>query len=148
MLILLWRVSAARRICLQGLPGQPAGAVRHRQCLLRPGLFRNACACFFSSCPHPACALHTAVFRGISHGDVYAHNVMADEEGRATLCDYGGWVSDSLPCPPSLSHWGWQPLPCPPPLRLTAAALPFPWGQAVDLRCTFFCFVAGHATPL
>lgn len=27
--------------------------------------------------------------RGIAHGDVYAHNVMADEAGQATLCDYG-----------------------------------------------------------
>lgn len=27
--------------------------------------------------------------RGICHGDVYAHNVMASEEGHATLCDYG-----------------------------------------------------------
>lgn len=27
--------------------------------------------------------------RGIAHGDVYAHNVMASEEGHATLCDYG-----------------------------------------------------------
>ena len=28
----------------------------------------------------------------ICHGDVYAHNVVADENGNAVLCDYGeGW---------------------------------------------------------
>lgn len=26
---------------------------------------------------------------GICHGDVYAHNVLADAEGNAVLCDYG-----------------------------------------------------------
>ena len=26
---------------------------------------------------------------GICHGDVYAHNVVADENGDAVLCDYG-----------------------------------------------------------
>ena len=31
--------------------------------------------------------LHRA---GICHGDVYAHNVLADASGRAVLCDYGG----------------------------------------------------------
>ena len=33
--------------------------------------------------------MSTASRRGIAHGDVYAHNVMASEEGHATLCDYG-----------------------------------------------------------
>jgi len=27
--------------------------------------------------------------RRICHGDVYAHNVLADEDGAAVLCDYG-----------------------------------------------------------
>lgn len=26
---------------------------------------------------------------GICHGDVYAHNVLADDDGNAVLCDYG-----------------------------------------------------------
>ena len=26
---------------------------------------------------------------GICHGDVYAHNVLADDKGHAVLCDYG-----------------------------------------------------------
>ena len=42
--------------------------------------------------PHSAPPLRAAsvhLCRGIAHGDVYAHNLMADEEGRATLCDYG-----------------------------------------------------------
>ncbi|KAL4457710.1 hypothetical protein ABPG75_012575 [Micractinium tetrahymenae] len=34
-------------------------------------------------------ALEHMHYRGIAHGDVYAHNVMADETGHATLCDYG-----------------------------------------------------------
>ncbi|KAL4442982.1 hypothetical protein ABPG77_008473 [Micractinium sp. CCAP 211/92] len=34
-------------------------------------------------------ALEHMHYRGIAHGDVYAHNVMADEAGHATLCDYG-----------------------------------------------------------
>lgn len=34
-------------------------------------------------------ALEHMHYRGIAHGDVYAHNVMADEGGHATLCDYG-----------------------------------------------------------
>ncbi|KAL4857990.1 Plant intracellular Ras-group-related LRR protein 5 [Chlorella vulgaris] len=36
-----------------------------------------------------AAALEHMHYRGICHGDVYAHNVMASEEGHATLCDYG-----------------------------------------------------------
>lgn len=31
-------------------------------------------------------------FAGVAHGDVYAHNVLADEEGRVFLCDYGARV--------------------------------------------------------
>ena len=27
--------------------------------------------------------------RGISHGDLYAHNIVADSKGNAILCDYG-----------------------------------------------------------
>jgi serine/threonine protein kinase len=26
---------------------------------------------------------------GIAHGDVYAHNMMASDDGTTTLCDYG-----------------------------------------------------------
>ncbi|PSC71659.1 kinase [Micractinium conductrix] len=36
-----------------------------------------------------ASALEHMHYRGIAHGDVYAHNVMVSEEGHATLCDYG-----------------------------------------------------------
>lgn len=36
-----------------------------------------------------AAALEHMHYKGICHGDVYAHNVMADEAGHATLCDYG-----------------------------------------------------------
>jgi serine/threonine protein kinase len=34
-------------------------------------------------------ALEQMHYRGVCHGDVYAHNVLADEEGHAVLCDYG-----------------------------------------------------------
>ena len=36
-----------------------------------------------------ASALETMHGRGLIHGDVYAHNVLADWEGNAVLCDYG-----------------------------------------------------------
>jgi hypothetical protein len=36
-----------------------------------------------------ASALEHMHARGFAHGDVYAHNVLADEEGNAVLCDYG-----------------------------------------------------------
>ena len=38
---------------------------------------------------------------GICHGDVYAHNVLADEQGHAVLCDYGVPLSDQV------AVWGW-----------------------------------------
>lgn len=31
--------------------------------------------------------------RHIAHGDVYAHNVLADENGESVLCDYGACYS-------------------------------------------------------
>lgn len=34
-------------------------------------------------------ALEEMHYRGVAHGDVYAHNVLADEEGNVFLCDYG-----------------------------------------------------------
>ena len=36
-----------------------------------------------------AAALEHMHTRGAAHGDVYAHNVLADAEGNAVLCDYG-----------------------------------------------------------
>jgi serine/threonine protein kinase len=36
--------------------------------------------------------------KGICHGDVYAHNVLADSEGNAVLCDYGEAAPLSLSC--------------------------------------------------
>lgn len=36
-----------------------------------------------------ASALEHMHSRGIAHGDVYAHNVIADDKGNAVLCDYG-----------------------------------------------------------
>lgn len=34
-------------------------------------------------------ALQHCHARSVCHGDVYAHNVLVDEEGNATLCDFG-----------------------------------------------------------
>lgn len=42
---------------------------------------------------------------GICHGDVYAHNVLADAAGHAVLCDYGE------PPPPAFAlaqHGSWN----------------------------------------
>lgn len=36
-----------------------------------------------------AAALEHMHYKGVAHGDVYAHNVLADEEGKVHLCDYG-----------------------------------------------------------
>jgi serine/threonine protein kinase len=57
-------------------PGQPTACNPNRQPIL----------CFSSLWLLPA------VCRGICHGDVYAHNVMADEQGQTVLCDYGAPV--------------------------------------------------------
>jgi serine/threonine protein kinase len=42
-----------------------------------------------------ASALEYMHARGICHGDVYAHNVLAAEDGTAVLCDYGAFVQGS-----------------------------------------------------
>jgi serine/threonine protein kinase len=36
-----------------------------------------------------AAALEHMHSQGVAHGDVYAHNLLADEEGNVFLCDYG-----------------------------------------------------------
>lgn len=51
--------------------------------------------------------------RGIAHGDVYAHNVMASEEGHATLCDYGALYTAAAAAVAGLPVAG-----CRPALRL------------------------------
>ena len=53
--------------------------------------------CVSMSPPAPCC-------RGICHGDVYAHNVMADEQGQTVLCDYGARVC-ALVC---ACVWVWE----------------------------------------
>lgn len=55
-------------------------------------------------------ALEHMHYRGVAHGDVYAHNVLADEEGRVYLCDYGacgaGWRLRGLRGWDAACGWG------------------------------------------
>lgn len=55
------------------------------------GMPVNLPACLFGSTFFPLPLCLSPRCSGIAHGDVYAHNVMADEEGHSILCDYGGW---------------------------------------------------------
>ena len=50
-----------------------------------------------------ASALSYLHSRSIAHGDVYAHNLLVDEEGKATLCDFGAAFSYH----PS-QRWFWE----------------------------------------
>jgi hypothetical protein len=96
--------------------------------------------------------LPPAVCRGICHGDVYAHNVMADEQGQTVLCDYGapvwcaGCVCTSGPVaePPNgsacLPACGvlqpWHPAPHTPPAALLClpAGASFPYHKGGPVK--------------
>lgn len=74
-------------------------------------LCMQPCTLLYSSAHGPASACCRALLprcpiacRGIAHGDVYAHNVMADETGHATLCDYGACTLLGKPLAPLPSH--------------------------------------------
>jgi len=80
-------------LVLARVAGQPLAAKPNLQSLLRcrwppgacfaPGWVARVAHCVASALAY----LHS---RCICHGDVYAHNILADAHGRATLLDYGG----------------------------------------------------------
>lgn len=80
-------------LVLARVAGQPLAAKPNLQSLLRcrwpPGcFFAPGSVARMAHCVASALAyLHGHC---ICHGDVYAHNILADAHGRATLLDYGG----------------------------------------------------------
>ena len=85
-------------------------------------------------------ALEHMHYRGICHGDVYAHNVLADEQGHATLCDYGeragrGGVGRCAASPQACTHAADRPPRAPRAPRLRCRrVLPLPQGRPSALR--------------
>ena len=79
-------------ILMEYVPGIPLAEKPNRQSLLRcrwkPDLLFSIS--FVLRCiTGVASALEHMHSKGIAHGDVYAHNVLADDDGNSVLCDYG-----------------------------------------------------------
>ncbi|KAL6779674.1 hypothetical protein ACKKBG_A13250 [Auxenochlorella protothecoides x Auxenochlorella symbiontica] len=79
-------------LVLELVEGQPLAAKPDHKSLLRctwaPGT-RYTLAVLLRIAHSVAVALAYLHARGIAHGDVYAHNVLAGPCGKAVLCDYG-----------------------------------------------------------
>ena len=88
----LGKIAAPHALVLRLVHGQPLALKPDFSSLLRcrwpPGatfsesfVHRVACGC--------SAAMQSLTQLGVAHGDLYAHNLLADAEGEAVLCDYG-----------------------------------------------------------
>lgn len=79
-------------LVLRRVAGQPLAAKPNLQSLLRcrwPPDAAFSCAFVARVALCVASALQYLHAHCICHGDVYAHNILADTQGNATLLDYG-----------------------------------------------------------
>ena len=88
----LGKIAAPHALVLRLVHGQPLALKPDFSSLLRcrwpPGatfsesyVHQVACGC--------SAAMQSLTQLGVAHGDLYAHNLLADAEGEAVLCDYG-----------------------------------------------------------
>ena len=108
----LGKVAAPHALVLRLVHGQPLALKPDFSSLLRcrwpPGaafsedyVHQVACGC--------SAAMQSLTQLGVAHGDLYAHNLLADPEGEAVLCDYGeeadlgsAWYGSAAASEPSL----------------------------------------------
>ena len=94
----LGKIDAPHALVLRLVDGQPLALKPDFSSLLRcrwpPGatfsesyVHRVACGC--------SAAMQSLTQLGVAHGDLYAHNLLADAEGEAVLCDYGEQADSS-----------------------------------------------------
>jgi tRNA A-37 threonylcarbamoyl transferase component Bud32 len=85
-------VERPHALVLERIDGRPLAQKPNLQSLLRcrwpPGAAFGA-AFVARACRDVAAALAHLHAHSVCHGDVYAHNVVAAADGRATLLDYG-----------------------------------------------------------